>query len=81
MEGFKSSAHFDEKHPDERLLTEQIKTHMTVIKRTPLAGQEMMGVLDAKPVNVGFKLSPEVIEKLGKFKQSYDACVSAQKKV
>ena len=45
MEGFRSTAHFDEKSPDARLLTEQIKTHMAVIKRTPLEGQEMMGFL------------------------------------
>ena len=80
MEGFKSSAHFDKEHADERLLTEQIKAHMTIIKRTPLIGQDMMGIHDEKPIKLGFQLSPEVIEKLGKFKQIYDACVSAQKR-
>ena len=67
MEGLKSSAHFDKEHADERLLTEQIKAHITIIKCTPLIGQDMMGVHDEKPVKIGFKLTPEVIEKLGKF--------------
>ena len=80
MEGFKSSAHFDKEHADERLLTDQIKAHMTIIKHTPLIGQDMMGVIEDKPISLGFKLSPELIEKLGKFKQIYDACVSAQKR-
>ena len=80
MEGFKSSAHFDKDQADARLLTEQIKTHMTISKCTPLIGQDMVGILEEKPIKLGFQLSPELIEKLGQFKQNYDTCVCAQKK-
>ena len=79
MEGFKSSAHFDKEQADARLLTEQIKMHMTVSKRTPLIGQHMIGILEEKPIKLGFQLSPELIKKLGQYKQNYDTCVFAQK--
>ena len=63
MEGFKSSANFDKDQADARLLTEQIKTHMTISKCTvtPLIGQDMMGILEEKPIKLGFQLSPELI--------------------
>ena len=50
------------------------------MKQPPLIGQDMMGVNEGRPVKIGFTLTSELIEKLGKFKQNYDACVSAQKR-
>ena len=63
MAGFKSSAHFDKEHADERLLTEQVKAHMTISKHTPLIGQDMIGILEEKPIKLGFQLTPKLIEK------------------
>ena len=80
MEGFKSSANFEKEQADSRLLTDQIKAHMTITKHTPLVGQDMVGVLDDKPIKLGFQLSPLLLEKLKQFKPNYDACVFAQKR-
>ena len=78
MEGFKSSANFEKEQADSRLLTDQIKAHMTITKHTPLVGQDMIGILDDKPIKLGFQLSPLLLEKLKQCKPNYDACVLAQ---
>ena len=63
MEGFKSSENVEKDQADARMLTEQIKAHMTATMRTPLVVQDMTGINDGKPINLGFKLSQEMIEK------------------
>ena len=79
MEGFKSSVNFDKEHVDERMIADAIKIHMTQMKQPPLIGKDVMGVNEGKPVKL-YVLSPEMIEKLGKFKETYESCVNAQKR-
>ena len=52
--------------------------HMSISKRTSLEGQEMMGLVDEKAQALGFKLSAQLLEKLGPYKQNYYSCVTAQ---
>ena len=80
IEGFKSTVLFDKDHVDERIIADTIKAHMTQMKQPPLIGQDVMGVNDGRAVKLGYVLTPEMIEKLGKFKVTYESCVSAQKR-
>ena len=68
IEGFRSTVHFDDKKDsDSKILTEHIKAHMGIMKRTPLVGQELMGLVDnvARPLN--FKLDSLMLNKLGHY--------------
>ena len=79
MEGFKSSVSFDKEHVDKRNIAEAIKFHMTQMKQPPLIGKDVMGANEGRPVRL-YVLSPEMIEKLGKFKETYESCVNALKR-
>ena len=79
MEGFKSSVNFDKDHVDERMVAEAIKFHMTQMKQPPLIGKDVMGANEGRPVKV-YTLTPEMVDKLGKFKETYDSCVNALKR-
>ena len=79
MEGFQSLVNFDKEHVDERMIADAIKIHMTQMKQPPLIGKEVMRVNEGKPVKL-YVLSPEMIEKLGKLKETYESCVNAQKR-
>ena len=79
MEGFKSSVNFDKDHVDERMVAEAIKFHMNQMKQPPLVGKDVMGVNEGRPVKM-YTLTPEMIDKLGKFKENYNSCVDALKR-
>merc|ERR1711873_11370 len=60
------------------MIADAIKIHITQMKQPPLIGKDVMGVNEGKPVRL-YVLSPEMIEKLGKFKETYESFVNAQK--
>ena len=80
MAGFKSSVNVERDQTDVKTLIDHIKAHMTTTMSTPLVGQDMTGIHEGQPVNLGIKLSQEMINKLGKFKPNYESCVNAQKR-
>ena len=51
---------------------------MGIMRRTPLEGQEMMGLIDDKAQALNFKVSAQLLEKLGPYKENYYSCVTAQ---
>ena len=79
MEGFKSSVNFDKDHVDEKIVADAIKFHMNQMKQPPLVGKDVMGVNEGRPVKM-YTLTPEMIDKLGKFKENYNSCVDALKR-
>ena len=80
MEGFKSSVNVERDQTDVKMLIDQIKAHMTATMSTPLVGQDLTGIHDNKAVSLGIKLTQELIQKHGRFKPNYEACVHAQKR-
>ena len=66
MAGFKSSVNVNDQS-DSKALIDHLKTHMNATNSTPLVGQELTGIQDNKAVNLGIKLSQELIQKLRRF--------------
>ena len=63
---FIASVNFTEDQTENKDIAEALKTHMTIIKKTPLVGQELIGLQsDGSTVTLRVPLSSDMLKKLG----------------
>ena len=79
LTAFRASVNFPEDQTENKDIAEALKTHMTITKKTPLVGQELVGIQsDGSPVTLRVPLSSDMLQKLSRYKSTYDTCVQAQ---
>ena len=79
LTGFRASVNVNEDHADSKGLIDTLKAHMSATKKTPLVGQELVGLQsDGQPVKLRVNLTNDMLQKLGRFQPNYDTCVQAQ---
>ena len=81
LTAFRASVNVAEDQADSKAMIETLKTHMSITKKTPLLGQELVGLQsDGQPVNLCVNLSSDMLQKLGRYQPTYDTCVQAQER-
>ena len=79
LTAFIASVNFTEDQTESKDIADALKTHMTIMKKTPLVGQQLTGrQSDGSTVTLRVPLSSDMLKKLGKYKSTYDTCVQAQ---
>ena len=76
---FIASVNFTEDQTESKDIADALKTHMTIMKKTPLVGQQLTGrQSDGSTVTLRHPLTSDMLKKLGTYKSTYDTCVQAQ---
>ena len=79
LTAFRASVNVAEDQADSKGLIDTLKAHMSATKKTPLVGQELVGLQsDGSPVTLRVPLSSDMLQKLGRYKSTYDTCIQAQ---
>ena len=78
LTGFRASVNVNEDNADSKVLIDTLKAHMSETKKSPLIGQELVGLQsDGQPVNLCVNLSSDMLQKLGRYQPTYDTCIQA----
>ena len=81
LTAFRASVNVPEDQAESKEITEALKIHMNITKKTPLVGQELVGIQsDGSPVTLRVPLSSDMLKKLGRYKSTYDTCIQAQER-